>query len=764
MEDEVLLCESNFCRLCGEKNENGVYIFSKDEHSTNLENLINKYLPITVDIHQNFPKYICPGCHIQLESTKLFLDLIVVGQAKLRAILQKQQDLQNSVTLELNCNDPFYTRDHTLRLNAEGLDKPRRKRGRPAKKLVDNEEKTQSEGKIEETKNSKEIEDMETENRRKRIVRAPVRFQGVVQGKELEDILKKEGVIDEENRIIEIDKEDVRKTSRQVVIGRTEGKSGEDLGRPVFINRVRSKPKSVLFKRAGMGNFECKICLKKFIHKVHYNFHLRSHEDEGLNVKSLENENLENPPVTEQENTVDFSDVINNESPPEIQDSQKNNKQHMCKKCTESFSTLEELKTHLQRHGSKKYICDICGKVLQHNSSLLYHKQTEHTNKKFVCNTCDKSFKHQQLLQRHQVVHSEARPYICPICNSSFKTKANLINHEGVHTGEKRYECTECNQKFAHKTSFSLHQRWHEGKKPYTCEYCNKKFSQNGNLLEHKRIHTGEKPFFCEVCGRHFTTSSQLKVHVKRHTGEKPWQCDVCDKSFLHKDSYIYHMRRHFNERPNVCKLCNRSFTEPWGLKKHMRIHTGEKPFNCFFCNKSFSDKSNRDKHTRTHLRFQNKNISITSNKDLSSIEEKKNSLNDLQLTQLVDQQGNPISIITQDGQTVPVVTSGNDADSNLHGLLPDGSLVPIEIAVQDKELEAELAQGTPLNILQTVEPESVPIQKVLQPKDIVQQLNPNFQLITNNEEDQVCWITYSIEDEDNLSQELVLESALVNN
>lgn len=53
-----------------------------------------------------------------------------------------------------------------------------------------------------------------------------------------------------------------------------------------------------------------------------------------------------------------------------------------------------------------------------------------------------------------------------------------------------------------------------------------------------------------------------------------------------------------------------------------------------------------------------------------------------LQLTQLVDPQGNPISITTQDGHNIPVVTNG---DGNLiQGLMPDGSLVPINL---DKNL-----------------------------------------------------------------------------
>jgi len=108
----------------------------------------------------------------------------------------------------------------------------------------------------------------------------------------------------------------------------------------------------------------------------------------------------------------------------------------------------------------KEYPCDICGKVLNHPSSVVYHKEAEHNNgRRFVCNKCNKSFKHKQLLQRHQLVHSDDRPYVCSSCNASFKTKANLINHQSTHTGLKKYFCEICNQQFAHKTSLTLHYR-----------------------------------------------------------------------------------------------------------------------------------------------------------------------------------------------------------------------------------------------------------------------------------------------------------------
>lgn len=43
------LCESCYCRLCAEENNNGMYLFSSDDNSEDLSGLINKYLPVKVN-------------------------------------------------------------------------------------------------------------------------------------------------------------------------------------------------------------------------------------------------------------------------------------------------------------------------------------------------------------------------------------------------------------------------------------------------------------------------------------------------------------------------------------------------------------------------------------------------------------------------------------------------------------------------------------------------------------------------------------------
>ncbi|GBP56745.1 Zinc finger protein 14 [Eumeta japonica] len=295
---------------------------------------------------------------------------------------------------------------------------------------------------------------------------------------------------------------------------------------------------------------------------------------------------------------------------------------YVCKECGARFPYPRSLSlhalTHRRTNASRGFACDLCGKVLNHPSSVAYHKEAEHAGQRYVCSKCGKSFKHKQLLQRHQMVHSQIRPFTCKTCHTSFKTKANLMNHQLLHSGVKKFACELCKQRFAHKTSLTLHMRWHTGYKPYVCSVCNKSFTQKGNLSEHERIHTGEKPYQCAQCPRAFTTSSQHRLHARRHAGELPYACTHCPRRFLSRETWRMHMRRETGAREHRCEQCGRAFCERWALLKHRRRHTGERPFRCPHCPRAFADCSNLNKHKKQA----HKQISLLlSDKDTTSIQ-----------------------------------------------------------------------------------------------------------------------------------------------
>ncbi|XP_025835234.1 zinc finger protein 436-like [Agrilus planipennis] len=465
------------------------------------------------------------------------------------------------------------------------------------------------------------------------------------------------------------------------------------------------------------GKFQCNSCIFRASNKISIERHHKVTGHNGLS--QLQCESFKEEPQ---------QDIINVEQETDDTNTPQSNSTDTVglKECS------EDSKEDSPQDASSKNSCEVCKKIFNHPSSLIYHREAEHNNgQRFVCIKCDKSFKHKQLLQRHQLVHSEERPYRCKQCDASFKTRANLINHMPIHTGEKKYFCSQCGQTFAHKTSLTLHIRWHSGQKPFQCDICLKSFSQKGNLAEHKRIHTGEKPYNCEHCNRKFTTSSQYKLHMKRHSGERPWRCEFCPKTFLHRDTWKCHTRRHKNEKPYQCEQCLKGFTEQCALKKHERLHTGEKPYVCEFCNRGFADCSNLAKHKRIHENEPNlietPEIKVlTSSKDdendifyvtldpnsseiqspslvqiMEQLDTKNNendeahakinnistlsTKNNAVIQQIIDQEGNTMSVALPDGQMLRVVTTMENGEQNFKGLTNDGSLIPLNVNFEDE-------------------------------------------------------------------------------
>ncbi|XP_066593570.1 uncharacterized protein [Prorops nasuta] len=722
---EIRLYDSTICRLCAEDNGNGELLYSGESEDPDLGSMINRYLPLKVRDDGKLPRTICPGCNIQLEATVQFFELLVDGQKKIREMWKQQMEqqrksfkeqmraekgssefmtetreldnlvhnseddqIEQQIIIRIMPDGSMYAAEHEMSLQMEGLEKPRRKRGRPPKvhsetdsKIIGKEDSNETVSQGEDDKQDDD-EELDGDGRRRRKRKVPKRFMEAVQGKELERIFKEEGVIDEEDDELnntEDTEEHINVSTpdgQEEVIGHLETEEGKDLGELVIVNKGRGRGRPKLRRRktkftcqlCGRGflqrnryiihksfhkgvKYECTECKKLFSNKENFALHQKTTQHTGTSIveiteKLKENENIQEtlneingtiPKIDEnleeilivssmseeiQDNPQ--SNVINNENSDITTDVNKTftcdlcakqfpakeildlhiknvheaEKPFTCNICNRSFALETNLKGHLLKHegikSEKGFPCDICGKVLNHPSSVVYHKEADHNNGR--------------------------RPYVCKSCNASFKTKANLINHQSTHTGEKKYFCEICGQQFAHKTSLTLHYRWHTGHKPYTCDVCHKSFSQNGNLQEHMRIHTGEKPYSCDYCGRKFTTSSQFKLHVKRHTGERPWKCEFCAKCFLHKDTWKCHVRRHKGERPFQCAHCNRGFTEQWALKKHLRLHTGEKPYSCDVCGKAFADCSNLTKHKKVHR--ENKVLSVGDASDNSVIGE----------------------------------------------------------------------------------------------------------------------------------------------
>ncbi|EFX64592.1 hypothetical protein DAPPUDRAFT_118046, partial [Daphnia pulex] len=237
--------KSNICRLCSAEFDNGIHIFESNNSSSQLDLIINRYLPLKILDDGKLPRQICLSCNQAVKDISTFFDVLTAGQRRLRELWKEQVEtlkkekkqleraenctdtINSDAELILNLDDqPLFDGNHTISLAMEGRKTPRRKPGRPRKPkpteveveflISDNLQKSNEEPSatedIVDPEQALELMFKEAEEKRltsgelsrmRRRRRLPQRFPGEVQGKELEAILKDEGVIEPEEEIEE---------------------------------------------------------------------------------------------------------------------------------------------------------------------------------------------------------------------------------------------------------------------------------------------------------------------------------------------------------------------------------------------------------------------------------------------------------------------------------------------------------------------------------------------------------------------------------
>ncbi|XP_053548285.1 zinc finger protein 468 [Bombina bombina] len=186
------------------------------------------------------------------------------------------------------------------------------------------------------------------------------------------------------------------------------------------------------------------------------------------------------------------------------------------------------------------------GNEIEHN---VYFKELNSVERPYLCQKCGNVFTHSSSLARHLRAHTGVKPYVCLYCGKRFSERIYLKEHHRMHTGEKPYVCKLCGKSFSRRFCFDVHKKTHTGEKPYGCQQCGKCFSQRPHLMAHLRIHTGEKPYVCKLCGKSFSRRYSLDEHKKTHTEERPYACQQCGKAFTRMSSLGRHHRVHREEK-----------------------------------------------------------------------------------------------------------------------------------------------------------------------------------------------------------------------
>ncbi|OXU19960.1 hypothetical protein TSAR_013867 [Trichomalopsis sarcophagae] len=690
---EIRLYDSTICRLCAENNDNGEMLFTHESQDTELSAMVNRYLPLKVYDDGKLPRTICPGCNIQLEATVQFFELLINGQRKIREMWKQQVELESkaeqehykvkSINLTLDNsklinseNDnsegteqqivinvmpdgSVFASEHDLSLQMEGLDKPKKRRGRPPKGCIEEEVKEEKEEYTEEEDDKHDELDGDGRQRRRRKV--PKRYIETVRGKELEKMFKEEGVYDEDDVQVKYEADENLNTSTAdssnsdtEIIGHLETIEGENLGEFVVVNRnkVRSKSKSQRskFKKkqkftcsyCGKGflqrskyiiheslhktlNYECVECQDQFINKEDLMFHQKSLAHSGINVIETNNDLIDDKKVNSHNSvavkTVDIkltnsAELDKRSSSPltsisndtgglksleqdELQEILEEKQDNSSQDEPANDSEFQDL------NGSLK--CLKCNKHFQSKDNLEAHVKVVHEGEKpFICEICSKAFAYQSSLKGHmEIVHTDTntdKGFPCDICGKVLNHSSSIVYHKLTeHNNGRRFVCNKCGKSFKHKQLLQRHQLVHSEDRPYPCKSCNASFKTKANLLNHQSTHTGEKKHFCELCDHKFAHKTSLTLHYRTHTGQKPYKCEVCSKSFSQNGNLQEHMRIHTGEKPYCCDHCGRKFTTSSQFKLHVKRHTGERPWKCEFCGKTFLHKDTWKCHVRRH-------------------------------------------------------------------------------------------------------------------------------------------------------------------
>nr|XP_032529907.1 zinc finger protein 37-like isoform X3 [Danaus plexippus plexippus] len=664
---EVFLYNSTVCRLCGEENDNGTLLYSCEENNQSLCEIINTYLPIKVSDDGELPRTICPGCTIQLEATVEFLNLIINGQKILRELYQREKEykktvLNNSnkgtpevisekIIYEINTSNGVYQVEHPISLQVSGLDKPKRKRGRPPKKQKTAEEIAQETPKTVEIEDKTEKDDDERSGKRRR--KTPTRFKEAVQGKELERIFIEEGVIDgnesDHNTKADTTQENKLPVNKEPqVIGHLEA-SGELV--VVVKGKGRGRPKG----RTRQTREECAICGLEFAATGRYMSHIAQHGPvlykcdcgqtfttkllfsehqntsghSGRTVVPCRNE-VESQKESEKNETPlielipeavedvvkgdiqipqalpDLSDLdplkcddhVKTETVKNEQEREENDP--LQDECETADGTREEVQD--SKKEKVKIKCNHCDKLFGTRQSKSLHIKAVHLGEKsYVCPECGARFAYPRSLAVHRQAHRRARPsagYACDLCGKVLNHPSSVVYHKQAEHADQRYVCGACGKQFRHKQLLQRHQLVHSQARPFSCKVCNATFKTKANLLNHQLLHSGVKKFSCEICKHKFAHKTSLTLHMRWHTGVKPFTCGVCGKSFSQKGNLSEHERIHTGEKPYQCALCPRRFTTSSQHRLHARRHA-ERTHCCGKCGKRMSSRSVWAAHVR---------------------------------------------------------------------------------------------------------------------------------------------------------------------
>uniref|UniRef100_A0A182KAI1 C2H2-type domain-containing protein n=1 Tax=Anopheles christyi TaxID=43041 RepID=A0A182KAI1_9DIPT len=394
-EPKTTLYDSKVCRLCGEKNDNGRPLFRERDANGECEvsKLINQYLPVKVHDDGVLPRWICPGCHIQLESTAQFFEMILKGQQAIETMREKKQSI------------PIATRETNVR--AEEISQ--------LCDIMDPEKWNELFAKPDLIGTDKEsllvpLELFELEELFKPIESAPKPVL-IPPVEPLPDQPNCVNVVPEPPVTEETGSENDRNAAKDWIV-KSEVTASTSRGRLIgFVHHNHSKTdignlvlvEDVSGKKKISAKFVCDICSESFAREPRYLKHRKTHtilfECSVCLLKFGSNGKL----LIHQQQTLHIGKGM----VEGLQLSEDGGKRATTKKAGENQSETPK--------GDNVYACDSCDNTFAGLNTVLQHEESAHAheNHSFVCIECGKAFREKNLLHRHRQTHVQDRLHRC---------------------------------------------------------------------------------------------------------------------------------------------------------------------------------------------------------------------------------------------------------------------------------------------------------------------------------------------------------------
>uniref|UniRef100_A0A182MXU0 Uncharacterized protein n=1 Tax=Anopheles dirus TaxID=7168 RepID=A0A182MXU0_9DIPT len=401
---KTVLYDSKVCRLCGERNENGRPLFRDrvENGECEVSKLINQYLPVKVLDDGVLPRWVCPGCHIQLESTAQFFEMILKGQRQLDGMKEKQQTLRNSVHADDLVQLQLYDVMDSEKWN-ELFEKS---------DLITTSDKERVLMPIELFELEDLLKPIESVPKQSEQI-APESTETLTTQPELNEgadwVVKSEVTTASGGRVIGFVHHNHSKTDIGKLVLEDDASGRKKIG-PKFVCDICSEsfarePRYLKHRKTHSILFECSVCLLKF----GSNGKLLVHQQKTLHIGRGMVEGLLVPEESGSRRKGDSKEAMENGAAAPT--------------------------------GDNVYACDSCDNTFAGLSTVLQHEGLAHAheNHSFVCIDCGKAFRDRNLLYRHRQTHAEDRAHRCTVCTAAFKTRSTLSKHVRSHNGIKRH-------------------------------------------------------------------------------------------------------------------------------------------------------------------------------------------------------------------------------------------------------------------------------------------------------------------------------------